>query len=225
MLTRVLAASLIVLTVGCSGITSAKTNFPEAWNVNSSEEDRAKYCDAAQNEGLEKYINDNMRLVGVFVASQKPEKLAEFNAMVKKLYGGSVKGFAAYATEQCKTRIAPTTTVAPTTTTIKAPANDPYMWKGFGFSVDPVIAKTECFASAGAVITYTPTLRMRSFVADWGSNVKVTYTVYGDQSGPKVQTMTVDRDSTFTTMQYVAQTASCSDTLTADVTSVDVYLP
>ena len=123
MFTRALVASLIVLTVGCSGLTSTKTNFSEAWNVNSSEEDRAKYCDAAQNEGVEKYINDNMLLVGVFVASQKPEKLAEVNALVKKLYGGSVKGFAAYATEQCKKSIAPTTTtvapptkVAPTTT-------------------------------------------------------------------------------------------------------------
>jgi hypothetical protein len=117
MFTRALAASLIVLAVGCSGITSAKTDYPEAWNVNSSEDDRAKYCDAAQNEGVEKYINDNMLLVGVFVASQKPEKVTELNALVKKLYGGSIKGFAAYATEQCKTWIAPTTTTeAPTPT-------------------------------------------------------------------------------------------------------------
>jgi len=130
--------------------------------------------------------------------------------------GGSVDDSASTSTGPTEasttvTTSPPTTTAAPTTTLGK-------VWGPADFKVELITLESQCFDTAGAVVTVEPELVKVSLL-----EVEVPLTiVYEIRGGENVDTyrLQLAPSGTYSFSEHVIQTVRCDDELTAEVVNV-----
>ncbi|MBP8882771.1 MAG: hypothetical protein KBG77_16925 [Dermatophilaceae bacterium] len=118
-----------------------------------------------------------------------------------------------------------TVSTAPSSTSATAPAEVPssdYSPSTTDFQVKLKVTDQQCFGSAGCNVTVEPRIsKVEPSVPDEGT-IDLTFKVSGDESGPVIETSTLDlADGTYSSSEMWLSTSSSGVTPKAKVTEIE----
>lgn len=117
------------------------------------------------------------------------------------------------AVKATPTTEAPTTTHAPTTTEAPTTTVADKEWTIGDFVIELVTLESQCFNSAGGLVTVEPNLSISDLSA-WDQEATLVYTILGGEA-EETFNVTIHDDGKYSFEQHTIQTPTCESVLTA----------